>query len=475
MASPSSDMSPWPGVKEPISFPAPLPVVHPTENITDSELILTRLREQIATGTQDPEALLGAIAIAAQAITDATGAALGMRRDGTVVCVGRSGETAPALGARLSESSGISGECLRSGRSQRCDDTENDSRVDEEVCRHLGLRSIAAVPVCSRLETVGILEVFSTSPQAFTEEHVGQLSSLAELADVANSSGNKNAVEPDNSIGTDPIPRPDLPILQSPWAYTETRGKPLWWYLAGAGGVLVLGLFLFASWAMWGELKSRNATQPTAAQPPATTTAATPPVIPLSANALSKPTPEVIASAQSTNNSSKKSRGVVPAADFESEPDDGLIRNIPADSPVGAKTENTASQPSKAEPLVEAPPQVAMVTSTADPLPGIPTAATSLPQLAVRQSEGVTPVVLERKVMPPYPHEAMAMRLEGPVVMRATITEKGQISQVKLVSGDPVLGRAAMNAVRQWHYRPALLNGKATQSETDITLNFKLP
>src|SRR3954462_7203422 len=128
MASPSN-ISPWPGVTEPLSFPAPAPVVSQPENITDSELILIRLREQIAAKTQDTDVLLGAIAIAAQAMTDATGAALGIRRDGTVTCVGRSGETAPALGAKLSENSGLSGECLRSGRSQRCDNIETDSRV----------------------------------------------------------------------------------------------------------------------------------------------------------------------------------------------------------------------------------------------------------------------------------------------------------------------------------------------------------
>src|SRR5262249_54169041 len=105
MASPSN-MSPWPGVKEPLPFPAPTavefkpePVELKAPNITDAELILTRLREQIAVGTQDPDVLLGTIAVAAQAMTDASGAALGVRRDGTVACVGRSGETAPALGA----------------------------------------------------------------------------------------------------------------------------------------------------------------------------------------------------------------------------------------------------------------------------------------------------------------------------------------------------------------------------------------
>jgi len=116
-----------------------------------------------------------------------------------------------------------------------------------------------------------------------------------------------------------------------------------------------------------------------------------------------------------------------------------------------------------------------MVTSNDDSLRGILAPTTSLPQLEVRRSEGVTPLAIERKVMPSYPKQAMVIRREGAVVIHVTVTDRGRIADVKLLSGDPILGRAAVDAVRQWRYRPALLNGKPTQSETDITLNFKLP
>jgi len=459
-----------------------MPIVAAPEpkNITDSELILTRLREQIATGTQDPDVLLGAIAVAAQAMTDATGAALGIRRDGTVACVGRSGETAPVLGAKLSEMSGISGECLRSGRSQRCHDTENDPRVDTEVCRDLGLRSIAAVPIRSRLEAVGILEVFSTSAHAFTEEHLNQLSSLAELADVVSSAKTTTSVPQTEAITSpafEAISRPDLPILNLPWANSEKSRKLIRRYLAGSGAALVLGLLLFASWRMWSDLRSRNTTQSGAAQPSATTPPNNEALTSPASSRSAKPTPEQIATTQTAAKNSQKSRGVVPAANIDSEPDDGLIRSIPTDSATPVKTNSPASvnKPAEADPSVGAPPQVSMVTSNDDSLRGILAPTTSLPQLEVRRSEGVTPLALERKVMPSYPKQAMIIRREGAVVMHVTVTDKGRIADVKLLSGDPILGRAAVDAVRQWRYRPALLNGKPTQSETDITLNFKLP
>src|ERR1700694_2791501 len=113
----------------------------------DAGAIFSALRDAIASGGSDLDVVLGAIAEAAQVLTLASGTALAMQRDGQVVCLGRSGETAPELGARLSIDSGISGECVRTGRTLRCDDTQKDYRADREVCRKMGLRSIAAVPL----------------------------------------------------------------------------------------------------------------------------------------------------------------------------------------------------------------------------------------------------------------------------------------------------------------------------------------
>src|SRR2546430_10964167 len=89
--------------------------------------------------------ILGAIAEAAQPLTAATGAAVAMRREGVMICRGRSGMTAPSLGAQLSINTGLSGDCLRTGKTLRCDDTEKDYRADPDACRRMGMRSIEAV------------------------------------------------------------------------------------------------------------------------------------------------------------------------------------------------------------------------------------------------------------------------------------------------------------------------------------------
>ena len=89
---------------------------------SDAALIFVKLRKMIASDAQPTDTILGTIAVAAHSLTGATGAAVAMPRDGTVICVGRSGETAPELGDRLNLDSGISGECLRTGVIMRCDD-----------------------------------------------------------------------------------------------------------------------------------------------------------------------------------------------------------------------------------------------------------------------------------------------------------------------------------------------------------------
>src|SRR2546426_8347735 len=94
------------------------------------ESALRSIREALGNPACDFEVILGAIAEAAHVLTGGNAAALAMRREDAVICVARSGELAPDLGARLSVDSGISGECLRTGKTLRCDNTQRDYRVD---------------------------------------------------------------------------------------------------------------------------------------------------------------------------------------------------------------------------------------------------------------------------------------------------------------------------------------------------------
>jgi protein TonB len=67
------------------------------------------------------------------------------------------------------------------------------------------------------------------------------------------------------------------------------------------------------------------------------------------------------------------------------------------------------------------------------------------------------------------------MRIEGKVELVATISSTGEISHVKVLSGDSQLTKAATDAVKKWKYKPYLLNGEPVEIQTQITVVFKLP
>jgi protein TonB len=81
---------------------------------------------------------------------------------------------------------------------------------------------------------------------------------------------------------------------------------------------------------------------------------------------------------------------------------------------------------------------------------------------------------LLRKIVPTYPPLAKSARIQGTVVLQAMISKAGTIENLRLVSGHPLLAPAAIEAVRQWRYRPYILNNDPVAVETQITVNFSL-
>jgi GAF domain-containing protein len=99
-----------------------------------------------------------------------------------MLCRASIGSGGPPLGTRVDANSGFSGECVRTGKSLRCDDSETDPRVVAEICRKLGIRSIAAAPIRYERDVVGLLEVFSPNSFAFDEGDLAVLERLAQTA-----------------------------------------------------------------------------------------------------------------------------------------------------------------------------------------------------------------------------------------------------------------------------------------------------
>jgi TonB family protein len=97
----------------------------------------------------------------------------------------------------------------------------------------------------------------------------------------------------------------------------------------------------------------------------------------------------------------------------------------------------------------------------------------ALPQ-RVRVSSGVAQGLLVSKVNPMYPPDARDQRIQGVVILQATIDKEGNVASLQLVSGHPMLAPAAIEAVKQWKYRPYLLNGNPLEVNTQIQVNFTL-
>ena len=109
---------------------------------------------------------------------------------------------------------------------------------------------------------------------------------------------------------------------------------------------------------------------------------------------------------------------------------------------------------------------------------GIVNAAGAIPKQVipqrVRVSSGVSTGLLIRKITPTYPPLARQARIQGQVILQAEISKEGTIQNLQLISGHPMLAPAAIEAVKQWRYKPYLLNGEPVAVETQVVVNFSL-
>jgi putative methionine-R-sulfoxide reductase with GAF domain len=164
-------------------LPAVSPSAAPRPNYTDTLTAASAVQREAESLGSDLEAVLSLVASRSQSLLQTSGAAIALaaKDSGTMICRASAGPSAPPVGATLQVGSGFSGECVRTGRMLRCDDTETDERVDPESCRALGIRSMLAVPVRLGERVIGLLEVFSAQPNAFRENDSAVLQRFAEI------------------------------------------------------------------------------------------------------------------------------------------------------------------------------------------------------------------------------------------------------------------------------------------------------
>ena len=428
--------------------------------------LLELLRQSLADGTRSPEAILNAVADTARILTSADGVALALRRDGTITCRARSGQIAPEIGTPLNAESGISGECLRTATILVCDDADHDERVDPEVCRSLGIRSIVVVPLRGRTGISGILEAFASRPTAFQGDQINTLRALAEIAEEAHareqgfraaSSFSVSSVVPAATAG---------PLEQNARTAQWMRFlKERYWIVGIAAAILILvGVVVRLSWRQTGA--EIEASEPKA-QPQAVADhdqASMPPQ-------QLKPTPAVtVRSAEQ-----KKTKDVVQNA-AEIQPDNDVRQIVKPDRSAAAKPAPADAQNTEQQPAEVRPPSIE-IASSAPPADLVRAASgpTTVPQFGADVSHGITEARIIRRVNPNYPADARLRGISGPVTLDATVGKDGAVHNISVVNGPGILANAAEAAVREWRYSPALLNGKPIETQQRITVVFRLP
>jgi protein TonB len=252
--------------------------------------------------------------------------------------------------------------------------------------------------------------------------------------------------------------------------------------------IIIAAVVLLASSAgylSWKNMKGKSDAQPSTSQP--STTQAAPAAAPVASAAKPQATTpatqtavtEITLGGDTTSPPATKPTAAKPAPKESAaapDPEPEVTQRII----VRNDTRHIAPPaPVQEQEPVQAPSALELAGATdSKALPNIGSAAINVPKpppQVVRVSQGVMEGLLLKRVQPRYPAQAMQMRIQGPVQLQATISKTGDITNLKVVSGEGVLGRAAQEAVKQWKYKPYYLNGEPVEIQTQILVNFKLP
>jgi protein TonB len=372
--------------------------------------------------------------------------------------------TAPELGARLDSASGLSGECVRTLQTQRCDDVLVDSRVDVAASQRLGVRSVTVMPLLRAGELAGVFELFSSLPGAFGERDERTLEALAGrvLSHLVLSTAEQTEPPPtpvteikSEQVVTVPVPPyeppadsaliasenlPDL-IGGVPHIPDHGSGQRGFDFVTTFVGAAVLACAILLGVLLGQHFVFRKAA------------VRVQPVAPISKAVAPAPAVETsLPSAESSVNSA------APVAPVKVEGDTippGSLRVFENGKEVFRQSATpTGSAPKQGSGMQRAA-QVVLEDGG--------------------QSAAVSGDSVLHRVEPEYPDSAREMHVQGSVVLDVRIGQDGGVQEMSLVSGQPLLVQAAKDAVRQWRFKPSLVNGNPATMQTRITLNFRLP
>jgi hypothetical protein len=427
-------------------------ILVPSLSIAEAVLELIRLQQN----TKDPvdlDAFFKRLVADTHLLLSAHGSAIGLRDGQMYRWRARWGEPGPLIGAHIYTGSGISGQCLVSGEIQLCQDTWNDARVDAELCRQLGLRSMVVAPIKRATRIDGILEAWSCDPLAFDGR---SLDILQELADLTAFAREKSLRLSQGVVFDLPSASPKEPAslrnvlpprerklfgqaaLRKVKEFVESTTSKLRGPMAQlapffervrARELVFAGFLTIVPWAVWyswgGGARStpvRTATRPLKAHtnplPPTT-------LVDIQNTALFSPQPSP------------------PALRV-------IHRSQPETSGPRSSMESTRPKPLIVVPAL--PPSVPTVIEDVPPPPVVPAGAsgglnkstTQVSRLlfsstpatpAYPRSSGVTGGNLRVGAAPVYPSIAKSAGIEGTVVLQAVVDEQGQVQDLKVKDG----------------------------------------
>jgi TonB family protein len=445
--------------EEPTISPAPQPeLVEPGNDLHLEDLTAALASHGGGTHSADLalDLLLHEIVEQARLATTATGAAIALFRQDEMVCRATTGTNAPGLGDRLSTRSGLSGACIQTRRVQRCDDTEFDPRVDAAFFRGVEVRSILMVPIMDGEEVAGLFQILSPRANAFSDRDTQTVQALcrrildnihraAEVSVEPASAPSPASIAP--IANQNPVELPPPPIA-SRVERKKFRPRDHWTDILNA---TVIALSLLLGW-MLGRAEWQRVTGTSKSQVSNTLSSRAtegPSQIPVTSpmNKETNPRAAEKRTDAGSNQSKTGSRTNVPPASDLVVYENGKVvfRMTPA-----PKNQTKAGIVFNSEAMSNAVGNVAVL------------------------SPEVARDYLIHRVEPQYPEAARSQHIQGPVTLTAVVSEDGRVRTVTVLSGDSALAAAALDAVRQWRFKPYRVNGQAREFATHITVNFKL-
>ena len=496
----------------------PLPKSRPEFRPEDSHPEAVRILEQHLRAGFPPDLavdlVLNELVIRAAEATHATAGALALLRNGEMVCRAATGHPAPDLGFPINLRDGLSGACLKTHQAQICADTESDPRVEQVVSRYLGIRSILIVPVFDHgnAKFTGVLEVFSSSPSAFSSSDQKLLEGFAEeCARVRQVAIEPSKSKPDVRLVQPELVQPELvqpelvkPELAKPEfaafepAATEPAVSELtppelmlpefeapelpaaappplpqpsyegWTLILGALTIVAIISVSFLIGSRIGWLRSATP-RSTPRQEVARSLPPEPAEQKPIATAIVRPASHSSAAKAPERTSRQPSPTPAdPAAGELVVYEKGKVIFRMKSAPAGtdpAKHNGAEPDSSHAED--------SSVADSSSSTQSAPARIGTSPSVWI--SPAAADTLLLTRTEPQYPAKARAAHRSGNVVLEVLVAEDGSVSKIRTLSGDPVLAAAAKDAVRNWRYQPYRQNEHPAQFQTDVTLSFALP